>query len=218
MQEEDGGIITPDRFIPAAERYNLMPEIDRWVICNALGQWRALGGGASPGDEAGSLFINLSATSLSDDGLIDYIRSELEAHSLDPSSVGFEITETATIADFDCARELIDALRRHGCRVALDDFGTGMSSFSYLKSLEVDFIKIDGSFVRNMLEEPMNAAIVEAVNRIAHISGIRTIAEFVENGAVMQRLRKIGVDFAQGWAVEVPQPMTGRGEAKSGAQ
>ncbi len=218
MQEEDGGIVTPDRFIPAAERYNLMPEIDRWVIHNAFGQWRALGGGASPGDEAGSLFINLSATSLSDDGLIDYIRSELEAHSLDPSSVGFEITETATIADFDCARELIDALRRHGCRVALDDFGTGMSSFSYLKSLEVDFIKIDGSFVRNMLEEPMNAAIVEAVNRIAHISGSRTIAEFVENGAVMQRLREIGVDFAQGWAVEVPQPMTGRREAQSGAQ
>jgi len=213
MQEEDGEIVNPDRFIPAAERYNLMPEVDRWVIRNALGQWRLLRNGATAGDGTGSLFINLSATSLSDDGLTDYIRSELEIHSLDPASVGFEITETATIADFDRARELIDALRRYGCKVALDDFGTGMSSFSYLKSLEVDFIKIDGSFVRNMLEEPMNAAIVEAVNRIAHISGIRTIAEFVENQALMQHLRKIGVDFAQGWAVEVPQPMQGSGAA-----
>ncbi|HHH12605.1 MAG TPA: EAL domain-containing protein [Thiolapillus brandeum] len=155
----------------------------------------------------GTLFINLSATSLSDEGLRGFIGEQLVTHGLDPSRIGFEITETAAIADFDCARDLIQTLRRYGCKVSLDDFGTGMSSFSYLKSLTVDFIKIDGSFVRRMRREPVDSAIVEAVNNIAHISGIRTIAEFVEDDEVMRHLRSIGVDFAQGWAVEKPGPM-----------
>jgi EAL domain-containing protein (putative c-di-GMP-specific phosphodiesterase class I) len=103
---------------------------------------------------------------------------------------------------------LIKSLRNHGCKVALDDFGTGMSSFSYLKSLEVDFIKIDGSFVRSMMEDEIDSSIVEAVNNIGHIAGIQTIAEFVENEAILQKLTTLGVDFAQGWAIERPQPFS----------
>ncbi len=203
MRKEDGTLVTPDRFIPAAERYNLMPEVDRWVIRNAFDRVR--GNGLLKGEEM--LFLNLSGTSLSDQGLREFIGERLAETGLSPSRIGFEITETAAIADFDCARDLIQTLRGFGCKVALDDFGTGMSSFSYLKSLSVDFIKIDGSFVRRMEEEAVDRAIVEAINNIAHISGIRTIAEFVENEAVMRRLREIGVDYAQGWAVARPAPM-----------
>ena len=135
-----------------------------------------------------------------------YIRDQLHEFGIPPGYVGFEITETAAIADFDCAMKLITSLREFGCKVALDDFGTGMSSFSYLKSLAVDFIKIDGSFVCAMLEDPMDGAIVEAVNTIGHIAGIQTIAEFVESDEILQRLTTMGVDFAQGWAVGRPQP------------
>lgn len=207
MRGDNGEVITPEQFIPAAERYSLMPEIDRWVIRTACEQLQALRQINSQAEPVAT-FINLSATSLSDDGLMEYIREQLQRHSISPASIGFEITETAAIADFDCARTLIRALRECGCRVALDDFGTGMSSFAYLKSLEVDFIKIDGSFVCTMLEDQMDGAIVEAVNSIGHIAGIQTIAEFVESNAILQQLSALGVDFAQGWAVEHPRPFT----------
>lgn len=201
-----GDIITPDKFIPAAERYNLMPEVDQWVIentCKILEKLQALQQYTKAQD---TFFINLSGNSLSDDNLAAYIHEQLQHYNISPERIGFEITETAAIADIDCAIKLIKALRGYGCKVSLDDFGTGMSSFSYLKQLEVDFIKIDGSFVRSMLEEPMDNAIVEAINTIGHVAGIQTIAEFVESDAVLQQLAAIGVDFAQGWAVEHPQP------------
>jgi diguanylate cyclase (GGDEF)-like protein len=206
MQGDKGEIITPDRFIPAAERYNLMPEIDRWVIRHACQQLEGQFQCRQPLALGGSFFINLSATSLSDEGLMDYIRKQLQDHGIPSGCVGFEITETAAITDLECAMRLITALREQGCKVALDDFGTGMSSFSYLKSLEVDFIKIDGSFVKSMLEDEMDSAIVEAINTIGHVAGIQTIAEFVENDAILQRLTALGIDFAQGWAVEHPRP------------
>lgn len=208
MQGEAGEIITPDCFIPAAERYNLMPEIDRWVIRHAFQQLQGQQQGKLPATRDGAIFINLSANSLSDSRLMEYIRDQLEGHGIPPARVGFEITETAAISDFDCAMRLIKSLRNHGCKVALDDFGTGMSSFSYLKSLEVDFIKIDGSFVRSMMEDEIDSSIVEAVNNIGHIAGIQTIAEFVENEAILQKLTTLGVDFAQGWAIERPQPFS----------
>ncbi|MDJ0806753.1 MAG: EAL domain-containing protein [Gammaproteobacteria bacterium] len=204
MVREDGSLIMPGQFIPAAERYNLMPEIDRWVVHHACAQMHKELAGNSPG----ILFINLSATSLSDDQLVKYIREQLQLYGIPPDRITFEITETAAISDFDCALDLIKTLRHLGCKVALDDFGTGMSSFSYLKSLDVDFLKIDGGFVRSMLEDPMDHAIVEAINSIGHIAGIRTIAEFVESQAIMQRLSTLGIDFAQGWAVHHPQPFT----------
>lgn len=206
MRGKDDEIITPDKFIPAAERYNLMPEVDRWVIGHALEKLGKLHATQPRSAAHDTVFINLSGNSLSDDSLASYIHDQLQKHSIPPGRVGFEITETAAIADIGCATTLIRALRNFSCKVALDDFGTGMSSFSYLKYLEVDYIKIDGSFVRPMLEEPMDSAIVEAINTIGHVAGIQTIAEFVENEAILQRLTGMGVDFAQGWAIEHPQP------------
>ena len=207
MYDEEGTLITPNFFIPAAERYNLMPEIDRWVIrnaCELMQQHYQINSDA----EHGTVFINLSATSLSDQELSVFIHEQLQIHAIAPSRVCFEITETAAIADFDYASRLIQALRNMGCKVALDDFGSGMSSFAYLKALKVDFVKIDGEFVRSMLDDEMNSAIVEAVNTIGHIASIETIAEFVENDAILQQLKKLGLDYAQGWAVGYPQPFS----------
>ncbi len=208
MCGDDDTLVLPDCFIPAAERYNLMPEIDRWVIGHACAQYRQQLRMKNSSIECGAIFINLSATSLSDDGLVTHIREQLEKYDIAPRCMGFEITETAAIADLDCAIRLITALRGFGCKVALDDFGTGMNSFSYLKSLKVDFIKIDGGFVRTMLEDAMDNAIVEAVNHIAHIAGIQTIAECVENDVTLSRLAGLKVDFVQGWAVGRPEAFT----------
>ncbi len=208
MRDDQGDIITPECFIPAAERYNLMPEIDRWVIRHACQQLQKQWQSGKSATHDNAVFINLSANSLSDGKLIEFIRNQLAAYDIKPGAMGFEITETAAISDFDCAMKLISSLRQHGCKVALDDFGTGMSSFSYLKSLDVDFIKIDGSFVRSMLDDKIDSSIVEAVNNIGHIAGIKTIAEFVENDAILQKLTEMGVDFAQGWAIERPTLFT----------
>ncbi len=206
MLDHDGEVITPDRFIPAAERYNLMPDVDRWVISHAFAQ-RTMQQQTGIAD-FNTLFINLSANSLSDPELVDFIRHQLQQYPVNPQHFGFEITETAAITDFDNAVTLIEALRKLGCRVALDDFGSGMSSFSYLKSLHVDFVKIDGSFVKSMLENEMDCAIVEAVNKIGHIAGLQTIAEFVENEDIKLRLQQLGIDFAQGWAIHRPECFT----------
>jgi len=208
MIDHDGSVIGPDRFIPAAERYNMMPEVDRWVIQHAFTQYHQQLARAPDTPAFNTLFINLSASSLSDGGLVTYIREQLAEHDIEPACFGFEITETAAITDFDNAIKLISALQKLGCKVALDDFGTGMSSFSYLKSLNVDFVKIDGSFVKNMLDNEMDCAIVESVNKIGHIAGLQTIAEYVENDAIMQRLRELGIDYAQGWAIHRPQPFS----------
>ena len=153
------------------------------------------------------MFINLSATSLSDKELAAYIEKQLKSFDIAPRRIGFEITETAAIVDYDSALQLIAALRKLGCQVALDDFGTGMSSFSYIKSLAVDFVKIDGSFVKNMLEQEMDCAIVESINKIGHIVGMKTIAEFVENEQILERIGELGIDYAQGWAIGHPKPL-----------
>lgn len=207
MKGDDGEIITPDRFIPAAERYNLMPEVDRWVIGRTLESLQVSHARHHPSGTTGAFFINLSGNSVSDRGLADYIGEQLQHHGIPAGRIGFEITETAAISDFDCALRLIRDLRSRGCRIALDDFGTGMSSFAYLKSLSVDFVKIDGGFVRNMLKDSMDRAIVEAINNIGHIAGSQTIAEYVENTAICECLKKIGVDYAQGWAIERPSEL-----------
>ena len=208
MFDDDGSIITPDRFIPAAERYNIMPAVDMWVIQHACEQLKKLATGKSTSSDNDTIFINLSANSLSNRELSSYIKDQLLQHEIRPEKVGFEITETAAITDFDNAMKLISSLQKLGCKVALDDFGTGMSSFSYLKSLNVDYVKIDGSFVKNMPENEMDHAIVESINRIGHIAGMKTIAEYVENDTIIKQLTELDVDFAQGWAVEHPQPFT----------
>ncbi len=207
MVSPSGEIIPPNAFIPAAERYNLMPGVDRWVIKHVF---RTL---ANTLDQQGKstqesiCFINLSGTSLSDDGLHTFIQQLLRRFALPPEMICFEITETAAITDFSNAIDFITRIKQEGCRFALDDFGTGMSSFSYIKRIPLDFIKIDGGFVKNLLDDPMDCAIVEAITRIAHVGGMRTIAEFVQDEACKTRLREIGVDFAQGYGIDLPAPI-----------
>jgi EAL domain-containing protein (putative c-di-GMP-specific phosphodiesterase class I) len=203
MIDEEGNTVPPMAFLPAAERYNLMPTLDRWVVSTML---KTFGPGRS--GPAHAIYVaNLSGQSLSDDGFLAFVLDCLARSALPPSQVCFEITETAAIANLRGATRFIKVLRDHGCSFALDDFGSGLSSFGYLKNLPVDYLKIDGSFIKDMVDDEIDAAMVAAINEIGHVMGIRTIAEFVESEAVMERLRDIGVDYAQGYWVARPQPI-----------
>jgi diguanylate cyclase (GGDEF)-like protein len=209
MVDEKGDLVVPENFIPAAERYILMPAVDRWVINHLfstqgenLRSWSRLEQGR------GFLFaINLSGTSLSDEGFLSYIKRQFTKWDIPHDAVCFEVTETAAIANLARARELISNLKELGCYFALDDFGAGLSSFSYLKDLPVDYLKIDGSFVRHMTEDPVDYAMVESINQIGHILGLKTIAEWAEDNATLNQLRALNVDFAQGYGVGEPEPM-----------
>jgi EAL domain-containing protein (putative c-di-GMP-specific phosphodiesterase class I) len=205
MRADDGSLITPGAFLPAAERYNLVGAIDRWVV---QATFAALAGRYRPGGPApAELFsINLSGGSLGDESLLTYIREQLARHGVPPAAICFEVTETVAINDLDAAIGFITELRALGCRFALDDFGSGLSSFSYLKRLPVDFVKIDGSFVQGITTDTVDRAMVEAVNRISQEMGLRTVAEFVESDTIMDLLRTMGVDYGQGWALGMPEP------------
>lgn len=207
MQGNDGQLILPGAFIPAAERYNVMPDLDRWVI-RAVFEYMAgsLGkAGFSPGDKA---FINLSGASLSDHSFFPFIHEQLREFGIPPAMICFEITETAAITNLRNVMQFINEIRSEGCEFALDDFGSGLSSFSYLKSLPVNYLKIDGNFVRDMLNDPMDCAIVDAINQIGHTVGLQTIAEFVENEDILNKLREMGVDYAQGYGIARPGPLS----------
>jgi diguanylate cyclase (GGDEF)-like protein len=204
LREGDGEIVLPGAFIPAAERYNLMPALDRWVVRNALAH---LAGLPRVRDGGETYFINLSGATLGDDQFAAFFIEQARAHGLPFDAIGFEITETAAISSLASALDFIARVKALGCQVALDDFGAGLSSFSYLRAIPAHYLKIDGRFIRSMLEEPMDGAIVEAVNRIGHVAGLRTIAEFVESEALRDRLIEIGVDYAQGFAVHRPEPV-----------
>lgn len=205
MRDDQGGVLPPGLFLPAAERYALMPNLDRWVIQRALDmlshQWR----------RAGSLdavyCVNLSGQSLTDPTLLEFISGQLRRMPFPATSICFEITETAAIARMDQAREFIAHLKRLGCTFALDDFGSGLSSYAYLKTLAVDFVKIDGGFVKDILENPVSDAMVRSISHIARLMGLKSIAEFVENDAIHQRLAAIGVDFVQGYGIAKPVPL-----------
>ncbi len=204
MKDKDGRDVPPGAFIPAAERFALMPMIDRWVIQNTL-SW--LEDAKNRGQKLGLCSINISGHSLADDGLKEFILNQLELHKIPADKMCFEITETAAVSRLDQAIHFIGEMRELGCRFALDDFGTGMSSFAYLKNLPVDFLKIDGSFVRDLLEDPVDCGMVESINQIGHLMGLRTIAEYVESDKVRERLTEIGVDYVQGFGVSSPRPL-----------
>jgi diguanylate cyclase (GGDEF)-like protein len=199
--DAQGAELDLQRFIGTAEAFHLMGDVDRLVIRKAI-SWA----GENPDllSRLGGIAINLSGVSLANPGLLGVIQDQLARSQVAPSQVSFEVTETAAIANLNRAVTIIRGLRGVGCRVALDDFGVGMSSYGYLKSLPVDFVKIDGFFVREILTNPHDQAIVKSMNEIAHFMGIQTIAEFVENDEIAGRLAQIGVDFVQGYAVRKP--------------
>jgi diguanylate cyclase (GGDEF)-like protein len=202
MLDEHGGLVAPHTFLSAAERYNLMPAVDRWVIQHAFS---ALENGADALSSLDLCGINLSGQSLSDPELLNYVTDLLDSTAVATERLCFEITETAVVENFEAARAFIAELKLRGCRFALDDFGSGMSSYSYLKHLPVDYVKIDGSFVRGMLEDPIDRAVVESINQIGHDLGMKTIAEYVESEEILAALMEVGVDYAQGAAIGEPR-------------
>jgi diguanylate cyclase (GGDEF)-like protein/PAS domain S-box-containing protein len=201
MRDEQGKTISPDQFIAAAERYGLTPQIDRWVIENTL---RWLVSEADEREKLGMCSINLSGQSLGDDKFLPFVIEQFHRSGLDARKICFEITETAAIASFSQANRFIQALKELGCRFALDDFGTGLSSFGYLKHFPVDFLKIDGSFVKEIVNDPIDREMVRSINEIGHLTQKKTIAEFAENEDIITMLRQLGVDYAQGYGVAMP--------------
>lgn len=211
MLGEDNEIIPPGAFIPAAERYNLMPAIDKWVIETCFRYMSQPHRKRQPDCETPDpilshcLSINLSGGSLNDDHLVPFIAKQLQRHAVDPTRICFEITETAAIRNFPKAKKFVNEIKKMGCLFSLDDFGTGLSSFSYLKNFPVDYLKIDGSFIKQLSRDNVDRAMVASINEIGHVMGIKTVAEFVEDEAILEMLRSIGIDFAQGIAVGEPR-------------
>ena len=205
MREEDGTLVPPRAFIPAAERYGLMPSIDRWVVHAAFTGLRTLAR-REPDNTSWLCSINLSGTSLCDENFAAYLREQFTLFGIAPSTICFEVTETAAISSLSRAIAFIETMRAMGCLFSLDDFGAGMSSFTYLKHLPVDYVKIEGSFVKDMLDDPIDQAMVEAINKLGHATGKQTIAECVSSAPLLDAVRRLGVDYAQGFAVAAPQP------------
>lgn len=208
MKEQDGSIVTPMDFLPAAERYNLMPDIDRWVVTTAFEAYASILEGGNEERKGYTYCINLSGASMIDQDLLTFIRTEFVRTGVPPEAFCFEITETAAIGNITSASRLIGELKQLGCTFSLDDFGSGFSSFSYLKNLPVDYLKIDGSFVKDMHLDPVNRAMVNAINNLGKLMKMETVAEFVSNGEILEHLRTIGVDYAQGYEVGRPTPLS----------
>ncbi|MDX2505996.1 MAG: EAL domain-containing protein [Gammaproteobacteria bacterium] len=202
---ENGTLISPMDFLPAAERYKLMPDIDRWVIQQTFDQ--ALQAMDAFDRFPCQLSINLSGQSLSNETFTDFILEQLDRLGPHVENICFEITESSAIANLSEARSLISRVKSRGCQFSLDDFGTGLSSFAYLQNLDVDFLKIDGCFVRKIIEDPVSESMVSAINQVGHAMKLLTVAEYVENEAILLKLQDIGVDFGQGYGLGKPQPL-----------
>jgi EAL domain-containing protein (putative c-di-GMP-specific phosphodiesterase class I) len=204
----DGKIILPTTFIPSAERYHLMPNIDRWVIKNVFLAYRKLLD--INAEKCNYVFsINLSGTSLGDKSLLGFIQDMFVKYSIPPESICFEITETAAIVNLKNTILLFSALRKLGCSFALDDFGSGMSSFTYLKNFDVDYLKIDGTFVKEMHINKIDHAMVRSIHSVAEAMNIKTVAEFVENEDILRELKNIGVHYGQGLYLGAPVTVKG---------
>ncbi len=208
MLDENDKIIAPGAFVPAAERFNLMPAIDRWVISKLFSNIHRLNPGV-PCRTHTIYSINISGNSLNDPLLLNFIREQTERTEINAEYVCFEITETAAISNISHAVNFIKELKALGFLFSLDDFGSGLSSFTYLKNLPVDYLKIDGSFVRGIADDLIDRAMVEAINKIGQVMGLQTIAEFVEDEFILQQLRELGIDWAQGYAIHKPELLKG---------
>jgi len=204
LRDDSGRIVAPAEFIPAAERYNIMPAIDRWVVRHALERIvHRTGSGMKPYTVA----INLSGNSLNDEHFLEFLIAQLTSNSPVPGSICFEITETAAIANLGNVVYFMRELKARGCHFALDDFGSGVSSFMYLKTLPVDYLKIDGQFIENVARDPVDRSMVEAISQVGRVMGIRTIAERVESEAVLLTLARLGIGYAQGFYIAEPSPI-----------
>jgi diguanylate cyclase (GGDEF)-like protein len=203
MIDDDGNLVFPDQFLPAAEHFHLMPELDRWIIKNTIDNLLANTDYRQP--PPCKVAINLSGQSLCNEGFQNFLRKQVRRLGEHRHMLGFEITESAAIANLMQASELIDLLKSDGCSFALDDFGTGLSSFAYLQNLDVDYLKIDGSFVRKIVEDPVAKTMVSAINQVGQAMGLQTIAEYAENDLIITQLKQIGIDFGQGYGIDKPK-------------
>ncbi|MCC7413580.1 MAG: EAL domain-containing protein [Gammaproteobacteria bacterium] len=202
--EQDGVLVPPGEFLPAAERYCLSQRLDHWVVeafCRAWSEHTAAL------EHVAKWSINLSGHSLSHEDTLRHVLRCFEVYAVPPERICFEITETAVISNLDTANRLMAGLRARGCTFALDDFGAGLSSFGYLKNLPVDYLKIDGALVRDVGDDPVSTVMVESINRIGHVLGKRTIAEYVDSERVLEHLAAMGVDYAQGFHIAMPRPL-----------
>ena len=205
MLDAEGNQVPTNALFSAAERYHMMPQIDRWVVSTTIA---ALVEHRDAIVESGAIFsVNLSGQSLGDDEIFGFIEEELRHGALSSSALCFEITESAAVSNLTKAQSVIDSLKNHGCTIALDDFGAGLSSFAYLKNFNVDTLKIDGSFIRDISENRISESMVAAITQVASVMGLKTVAEYVESDMTRQLITKLGVDFAQGHLVGRPVPL-----------
>ncbi|MGB5324631.1 MAG: EAL domain-containing protein [Pseudomonadales bacterium] len=202
--DENGKIVLPGLYLSAAERYSVTPSLDRWVIKNTF-HWLA----EHPQilEKLEYISINISGLSICDANFTVFIQNEFKNSSIPSGKICFEITETAAVSNFIRASDFITAVRDLGCKFALDDFGSGMSSFAYLKKLPVDILKIDGLFIRDILNDPIDLEMVKSINDVGHVMGLKTVAEYVENDEILRVLAELGVDSYQGYAISKPQPI-----------
>ena len=204
IEDPEGGLILPGAFLPVAERYNLAAKLDAWVLGTAL---RWLNSQPARLAELGLCAINLSGLSLGNEEFLRFVLRSFEELPIPPEKLCFEITETAAITNLTDACRFIKVLHERGCQFALDDFGSGLSSFAYLKNLPVDFLKIDGAFVKGIVDDPIDLAMVRSIKEIGQVMGKQIIAEFVESAGILAKLREIGIDYAQGYFLGVPRAM-----------
>lgn len=214
LLDEEDKLVPPMAFIPAAEHYNLMPAIDRWVIATFLAQYTSYCQAQTNKEVALKhcnydiiYTINISGVSINSDRFLSFLEEQLTLHTIPPRTICFEITESFAIDHLTAVAEFVYELKQLGCLSALDDFGSG-KSLTYLSSLPVDFLKIDGNLVKNMLDNPVDSTTVDCFNRIGHGMNMQTIAKFVENKLIIAKLRHLGIDYAQGYAIGKPYPLT----------
>ena len=204
MKDEHGNLIPPGAFLPAAEHYDLIKILDHWVVRNVFA-W--LNDNPELTENINLCSINLSGNSIGDEHFMHHLAEQFRSCQFSAEKICFEVTETAAISNLNAASLFIDTIKELGCSFSLDDFGSGMSSFGYLKQLNIDYLKIDGLFVKDIVIDPVDTAMVKSINEVGHIMGLKTIAEYVENDDILEVIKEIGVDFAQGYGISRPKPL-----------